>query len=171
MKGAAVFGIIAFGVSLSALIPKFGQLPAWFQKAPCMFQSTLSAFALLVSTADLVLDVIKILPMLGVAVLAFWHLRGKNRKSPNSEWKPLNQNVLWFLFVAKLFGPLVLFTAVNFKLPQYAPYDEIAVKSETGSGKIPQMELEWASEEKHLQDAMAVLGRCRVSSGNFGHAI
>ena len=67
--------------------------------------------------------------MLGVAVLAFWHLRGKNRKSPNSEWKPLNQNVLWFLFVAKLFGPLVLFTAVNFKLPQYAPYDEIAVKA------------------------------------------
>eukprot|EP00945_MAST-04E_sp_MAST-4E-sp1_P005350 g5350.t1 len=129
MKGAAVFGIIAFGVSLSALIPKFGQLPAWFQKAPCMFQSTLSAFALLVSTADLVLDVIKILPMLGVAVLAFWHLRGKNRKSPNSEWKPLNQKILWFLFVAKLFGPLVLFTAVNFKLPQYAPYDEIAVKA------------------------------------------
>ena len=74
MKGAAVFGIIAFGVSLSALIPKFGQLPAWFQKAPCMFQSTLSAFALLVSTADLVLDVIKILPMLGgggPCVLAF----------------------------------------------------------------------------------------------------
>ena len=129
MKGAAVFGIIAFGVSLSALIPKFGQLPAWFQKAPCMFQSTLSAFALLVSTADLVLDVIKILPMLGVAGLALWHLRGENRKSPNSEWKPVNQKVLWFLFVAKLFGPLVLFTIVNFKLPQYAPYDKLAGKA------------------------------------------
>ena len=78
MKGAAVFGVIAFWVALSALIPKFGQLPSWFQKAPCIFQNTLSAFALLVSTADLLLDVIKILPMLGVAGLALWHLRGEN---------------------------------------------------------------------------------------------
>jgi hypothetical protein len=129
MKNAAVFGIIAFGVSLAGILPKFGNMPGWFRKAPCIFQSTLSAFALLVSTADLVLDLIKILPMLGVAILAFWHLRSENRTSPNSEWKPVNQKALWFLFVGKLFGPLVLFTIVNFKLPQYAPYDEIAGKA------------------------------------------
>jgi tetratricopeptide (TPR) repeat protein len=36
-------------------------------------------------------------------------------------------------------------------------YEELAVKSETGSGYIPEMALEWASEEQHLQEAMAVV--------------
>ena len=36
-------------------------------------------------------------------------------------------------------------------------YEEIAVKSETGSGYIPQMALEWAGEEQQLQEAMAVV--------------
>ena len=70
MKGAAVFGLLAFGIALIGLIPKFGQLPSWFQKAPCVFQEALESFALLVSTADLVLELIKILPMIGVVALA-----------------------------------------------------------------------------------------------------
>ena len=36
-------------------------------------------------------------------------------------------------------------------------YEELAVKSETGSGYIPKMALDWASEEKDLQEAMAVV--------------
>jgi len=36
-------------------------------------------------------------------------------------------------------------------------YEELAVKSETASGYIPQMALEWANEEQGLQEAMAVV--------------
>lgn len=36
-------------------------------------------------------------------------------------------------------------------------YEELTVKSETGSGYIPHMALEWAAEEKDLQEAMAVV--------------
>ena len=42
-------------------------------------------------------------------------------------------------------------------------YEEIAVKSETGSGYIPQMALEWAGEEQQLQEAMAVVSDLEVA--------
>ncbi len=131
VKYAGILGFITFCVSFGALMPTIGQEPSWLGKVPCALQDTIGPLVRAVSATILALDLFKILPCLGISILALYHLRKENKDRNDNAWQPLPQKPMWFLFAGKIFAPLFIFTVINFKLPtnNFAPYSEIAYKT------------------------------------------
>ena len=45
------------------------------------------------------------------------------------EWEPVNTKVISLAYLGKVLTPMVLYTAINFKLPSYVPYQIMGEKS------------------------------------------
>ena len=129
VKHAAQVGLFAVTLSIVQLVINWNSTPGWLYKIPCSFQSTLGDFAALMQTTTRVLEFGALLPGIGLIVYACWFLGPWQSRLPDATWEPVSTGIVAVLYVCKVLLPVVVFTGINFKLPQYVPYADMSRKA------------------------------------------
>ena len=68
-------------------------------------------------------------PGFGFIAYGFFYLQPKNRQAPDEAWKPMRTSFLSVLYTAKVLVPILVYTAINFKLPVFVKYNRMASKA------------------------------------------
>ena len=124
-----IFGLVACIVQLIKLIAVWNTRTAWLTKVPCSFQEPLTPFADLTGIAAQLIELGTILPGIGFVVYGMYYIRPINRRADVIAWKPMDTRILSVLYCGKILTPVLVYSAINFKLPSYVPYDIMATKA------------------------------------------
>ena len=124
-----VIGFVTAVVQIIALVVSWGRSVPWYSQVPCAFRPEMASFVELSQVTSLIVEVGTILPTIGFVAYGIHYLRDKNRKSSNTDWEPMSIPHLWILYGLKVLTPVLLYTSVNFKLPTYVPYEQMAKKA------------------------------------------
>eukprot|EP00943_MAST-04B_sp_MAST-4B-sp1_P008587 g8587.t1 len=125
----SVIGLLAACFATADLVAKWSTPPSWLNSLPCAFQPEIKSFKSLSITTTNILRFGNIIPCLGLFAYAIYFLRKSNRIANDLKWKPVHTPYMAALYGAKVILPILLYTAVNFKLPVYIPYNDIGMKT------------------------------------------
>ena len=129
VKFGAIFGLVACIIQLIKLIVVWDTRTAWLTKVPCSFQESLTGFANLTSIAAQLIELGTILPGIGFVVYGMYYIRPLNRNSDVMKWKPMDTRIISVFYCGKILTPVLVYSAINFKLPSYVPYKEMSTKA------------------------------------------
>ena len=128
-KKTIIFGVVALIFQLIAMISVWNTRTSWLSKVPCSFQESMKSFADLSKTATQLIEFGTLVPGFGFCVYGVYYLRPSNKQANAKQWHPMNTKIVGLLYVAKVLIPMIVYTIINFKLPSYVPYKEMATKA------------------------------------------
>ena len=129
VKFGAIFGLVACIIQLIKLIAVWNTRTSWLTKVPCSFQESLTGFANLTSIAAQLIELGTILPGIGFVVYGIYYIRPLNRNADVMKWKPMDTRIISVFYCGKILTPVLVYSAINFKLPSYVPYKEMSTKA------------------------------------------
>ena len=114
---------------LLTLISVWSTRTSWLSKVPCSFQESMASFATLSKVASQIIEFGTLIPGIGFCLYGIYYLRPTNKKANAKQWQPMNTKIVGFLYTSKVLTPMIVYTIINFKLPSYVPYKEMATKA------------------------------------------